>query len=72
MHQCTDFLSIHNDVVVHPDGHIWFTDPGYGILVNCEGHKAEFELQPLPEKEYSRTPVQVGGARAGRAQAPCR
>ncbi len=22
----------------------WFTDPGYGILVNYEGHKAEFEL----------------------------
>ena len=33
-----------NDVVVHPDGHIWFTDPGYGILMNYEGNKAEFEL----------------------------
>ncbi len=33
-----------NDAVVHPDGHIWFTDPGYGILTHYEGHKAEFEL----------------------------
>jgi gluconolactonase len=37
-------LNAPNDVVVHPDGHIWFTDPGYGILVNYEGTKAEFEL----------------------------
>ncbi|MFK7801998.1 MAG: SMP-30/gluconolactonase/LRE family protein [Anaerolineae bacterium] len=33
-----------NDVVVHADGHIWFTDPGYGILMNYEGKKSEFEL----------------------------
>ena len=24
-------LNAPNDVVVHPDGHIWFTDPGYGV-----------------------------------------
>src|SRR5579871_4884544 len=29
-----------NDIVVHPDGAIWFTDPGYGITGNYEGHKA--------------------------------
>jgi len=34
-------LNAPNDVVVHPDGHIWFTDPGYGILMNYEGHKAD-------------------------------
>ena len=28
----------------HPDGSVWFTDPGYGILGEYEGHKAEFEL----------------------------
>src|SRR5437773_1624965 len=28
-----------NDVVVHPDGGIWFTDPGYGSLVGYEGNK---------------------------------
>jgi gluconolactonase len=33
-----------NDVVVHPDGHIWFTDPGYGLLTNYEGHQGAFEL----------------------------
>jgi gluconolactonase len=37
-------LNAPNDVVVHPDGGIWFTDPGYGIHWNYEGHKAEFEL----------------------------
>lgn len=33
-----------NDIVVHSDGAIWFTDPGYGIMSNYEGHKAAFEL----------------------------
>ena len=37
-------LNAPNDVVVHLDGHIWFTDPGYGILKMYEGHIAEFEL----------------------------
>ncbi|WP_197686679.1 SMP-30/gluconolactonase/LRE family protein [Cyanobium sp. NIES-981] len=37
-------LNAPNDVVVHPDGCIWFSDPGYGILVNYEGNRAEFEL----------------------------
>lgn len=27
-----------NDIVIHPDGGIWFTDPGYGILGHYEGH----------------------------------
>lgn len=33
-----------NDVVVHSNGSIWFSDPGYGIMSNYEGHKAAFEL----------------------------
>jgi gluconolactonase len=46
-------LNAPNDVVVHPDGHIWFTDPGYGILGNYEGDKAEFEL---PTNVYRLNP----------------
>jgi gluconolactonase len=31
--------------VVHPDGDIWFTDPGYGSLLNYEGHKGELQVK---------------------------
>ena len=37
-------LNSPNDVVVHPDGDIWFTDPMYGINGNYEGFKADSEL----------------------------
>lgn len=37
-------LNSPNDVVVHSDGSVWFTDPGYGILLNYEGHLAKAEL----------------------------
>ena len=37
-------LNAPNDIVVHSDGAIWFSDPGYGIMSNYEGHKAAFEL----------------------------
>lgn len=37
-------LNSPNDVVVHSDGSIWFTDPHYGIATNYEGHKADQEL----------------------------
>lgn len=46
-------LNAPNDVVVHSDGSIWFTDPGYGILVEYEGHKAQFEL---PRSVYRLDP----------------
>ena len=38
-------LNSPNDVVVHPDGGIWFTDPFYGIRGNYEGFKNEPELK---------------------------
>ncbi len=37
-------LNSPNDVVVKSDGTIWFTDPSYGILSDCEGYKADSEL----------------------------
>jgi gluconolactonase len=37
-------LNAPNDAVVHSNGSIWFSDPGYGILSNYEGHVDKFEL----------------------------
>lgn len=37
-------LNAPNDLAMHSDGAIWFTDPGYGIMSNYEGHRAPFEL----------------------------
>lgn len=38
-------LNAPNDIVVHPDGGIWFTDPGYGSLLDYEGNKGRLELK---------------------------
>ncbi len=38
-------LNSPNDIVVHPDGGVWFTDPPYGILGNYEGSQAKQEIK---------------------------
>jgi len=37
-------LNAPNDVAVHSDGSVWFTDPGWGIEGNYEGDKAIKEI----------------------------
>jgi gluconolactonase len=38
-------LNSPNDVIVHPNSDIWFTDPGYGILSKYEGEIAKLEIK---------------------------
>ena len=40
-----------NDVVVHPNGDIWFTDPGYGGLMNYEGERVKSATVQPNQKE---------------------
>lgn len=44
-------LNAPNDAVVHPNGDIWFTDPGYGSLMNYEGNKASQDSKQPYQKE---------------------
>ena len=48
-------LNSPNDIVVHPDGGIWFTDPTYGIRGNYEGFKAESETKPAVYRADPKT-----------------
>jgi gluconolactonase len=38
-------LNSPNDIAIHRDGSIWFTDPSYGIRGNYEGFKGESETK---------------------------
>jgi len=38
-------LNAPNDIVVDPNDDIWFTDPGYGSLMNYEGNKGPLHLK---------------------------
>ena len=48
-------LNSPNDIVVHPDGGIWFTDPTYGIRGNYEGFKADSETKEAVYRVDSKT-----------------
>ena len=44
-------LNAPNDGAVHPNGDIFFTDPGYGSLMNYEGEKAPNDSKQPYQKE---------------------
>ena len=49
-------LNAPNDAVVHPaDGGIWFTDPGYGALMDYEGHKGTLHIKEAVYRIDART-----------------
>jgi len=51
-----------NDAVVHPeDGSIWFTDPGYGGLMNYEGERLDTgSVQPNQKEAVYRIDAKSG------------
>jgi gluconolactonase len=50
-----------NDAVVHPNGDIWFTDPGYGSLMNYEGNRANTgSVQPYRKEAVYRIDGKTG------------
>jgi gluconolactonase len=55
-------LNAPNDAVVHPeDGAIWFTDPGYGGLMNYEGTRATTgSVQPYQKEAVYRIDAKDG------------
>lgn len=54
-------LNAPNDAVVHPNGDIWFTDPGYGGLMNYEGTRMNTgSPQPMQKEAVYRIDGKTG------------
>ena len=54
-------LNAPNDAVVHPNGDIWFTDPGYGGLMNYEGRRADTgSVEPYQKEAVYRIDAKSG------------
>jgi gluconolactonase len=54
-------LNAPNDGAVHPNGDIWFTDPGYGGLMNYEGVNARNgSVQPYQKEAIYRIDAKSG------------
>ena len=54
-------LNAPNDGAVHPDGDVWFTDPGYGALMNYEGRRTETgSPQPYQKEAIYRIEASTG------------
>lgn len=54
-------LNAPNDGIVHPNGDIWFTDPGYGALMNYEGINANNgSVQPYQKEAIYRIDGKTG------------
>lgn len=54
-------LNAPNDGAVHPNGDIWFTDPGYGGLMDYEGARATSDTsQPYQKEAIYRIDANTG------------
>ena len=54
-------LNAPNDGIVHPNGDLWFSDPGYGTLGDYEGYRADTgSMQPYQKEAIYRLDARTG------------